>query len=423
MKIRAGDGCDELGHTEMLSTPVFYHANPGDRLTLKNSNFKFNVATYRPEVEPRWIYTYDYAPDQSWTIYNKDLSGESYRQDDYIFESHVYFRVCLRKVNGDLFNENDDLNKILEFKTTPSQKKPKQWIINEVGRVTDKVKNLQEAGDHVFILMTDSHYNVNGTWEDTFNSIKQLCQNLNPDGIIHLGDITDGMVTGDATRYYVKKVLNDLRSCNIPVRLNLGNHDTNYFRNNHEPFSVQQQKELYFDGKDIRYHVDIPGIRMIFLDSYDPTIEHRYGYSQECLKWFNHSMESVPDGSKALIFSHLPPLARLQFWAKIIRGEAEIINIIDSNRHKTLAWINGHNHSDFIDNNERFPIISIANAKCEAFTERKTEGFITPDRELNNTSQEAFDIMLINAEKEQIRFIRFGAGRDKIISKGKAEWA
>ena len=96
MKIRAGDGCEELGHDEMLSTPLFYLANPGDKLTLLDSAYKYAIATYRLEVDERWIYTYDYAPDQSWTVYNKDLSGGSYRQDEYTFDKQVYFRVCIR---------------------------------------------------------------------------------------------------------------------------------------------------------------------------------------------------------------------------------------------------------------------------------------------------------------------------------------
>lgn len=89
---------------------------------------------------------------------------------------------------------------------------------------------------------------------------------------------------------------------------------------------------------------------------------------------------------------------------------------------KILAFINGHNHADLLDNEEGFPIISMVNSKCEAFTEYKPEAFITPGRKLGELSQEAFDIMLVNTEKRQIRFARFGAGKNKEVTHGRAEW-
>jgi Icc-related predicted phosphoesterase len=387
-------------------------------------------------VEPRWIYTYDYAPDQSWTIYNNDLSGDTYRQEDYIFEKQLYFRICIRKTNGEVFNETGtapkDINDIIHFETKAQtnreakQKENKKWITDEAKRVVKRINSKKELGDMAFVLMTDTHYNVNGTWEDTFDAVEQLCEEIDLTGIIHLGDLSDGMVTGEATRYYAKTVLNDLKSFGVPVWLTLGNHDTNYFRRNPEPFSIKQQKELYFSGGDVHYCVDLHkvhnNLRLIFLDSYDPGEELRYGYSCECIKWLENTLANTPDNIKTIIFSHLPPVARLQFWTKQIRGEAEILEVIKTHQSKMLAWINGHNHADRLDDNEGFPIVSVANAKCEAFTERKTEGFVTPERKLNDRTQEAFDIILVNAEKETIRFIRYGSGKDRIIQKGKTQW-
>jgi len=428
MKIRAGDGCEELGHAEMLSTPLFYYANPGDKITLLNTAYKFNIATYRSQVEQRWIYTYDYAPDQNWTIYNGDLSGDSYRQKEYIFENNVYFRICLRKVNGEFFDGTEDINKILAFHETSTltpavkQGEKKQWIIDEAQRVVNQVNDHRENEDNIFILLTDTHYNVNGTWDDTSNAIDQICQEIKPNGIIHLGDMTDGMVTGAVTKHYVKIILSDLKSHGIPVWITLGNHDTNYFRKNPEPFTDEQIKELYFNNNEKRYYIDLPAMRLIFLDSYDYKEEFRYGYSNECVSWLESILESTPLKSKVLVFSHLPPVTRLQFWTNNLRGENEITEILNKHTNKIIAWINGHNHADRLDSAENYPIVSIANAKCEAFTEIKTEGFITPERKLNDITQEAFDILIVNPEKEAIRFIRFGAGKDRIIKNGKAQW-
>jgi len=422
LKIRADDGCEELGFPEILSTPLFYQANPGDRLTLIDDAYKFNIATYRPEIEPRWIYTYAYAPDQSWTIYNKDLSGDSYRQSDYIFDKNTYFRVCLRKRSGESFDGVEDINKIIKFESTPVAAAPKPWLIKEVEAVVERISKAMASGSRAFLLMADTHYNVNGTWSDTQEAVKLISQKIKLDGIIHLGDMTDGMVSGDATRHYVRLVLDGLKSCGAPVWIALGNHDANYFRNNSEIFTIKEQRELYLDGGETNYFYDFPGLRLIFLDSFRHNEELRYGFSQENVAWLKQTLDAAPPSSKSLIFSHLPPLTRLQYWTKTIRGEEQLTEILKSSADNVLAWINGHNHADLLDDDEGYPIISIANAKCEAFAEHKVESFITPPRKLGEASQELFDIMIVNGSATSAHFIRFGAGEDKIISEGKAAW-
>jgi len=235
--------------------------------------------------------------------------------------------------------------------------------------------------------------------------------------------MSDGMVTADATKHYVKIMLDGMHSCGVPVWIALGNHDTNYYRSNPEYFTVEQQRELYYNGGEIRHHIDLPNLRLIFIDSFDKDDRNRYGYTPECIKWLEQALESIPDGSQAIILSHLPPVARLQYWVNTMRGEAEIMDILKRHKDKLLAWLNGHNHADRLDNSEGFPIISIVNAKCEAFSEYKTKGFVTPDRHLGDATQEAFDLMIVNAVKRTVKLVRFGAGDDRIIKNGTAHWA
>lgn len=422
LKIRAGDGLAEPGFPEMLSTPLFYRASPGDRLILLDRNYKFNVATYSPEVEQRWMYTYAYAPEQSWTIYRGDLSGDSYRQEEYVFSERVYFRICLRKTDGGLFDAADDINSILRVDSSPAGNGIRPWLPPEAQRVAEQALAMRRPGEFAFALLTDTHYTVNGTWEDTLACVELLSRTIGFDGIIHLGDLTDGMVPGDVTRHYVETMLSGLRNCGAPVWLAIGNHDSNYFRNNPDRFTGKEQRELYLDGRDVRYSVDMPGLRLVFLDSYDPDEQFRYGYSPECAAWFEQALAALPPGRPAIVFSHLPPVTRLQYWTSALRGEEEIMAVAKRHEKKILAWVNGHNHADRLDNGEGFPIVSLANAKCEAFTERKTEGFITPERRLGDASQELWDVLLVNAAERSMRFVRFGAGRDRAVVNGKARW-
>ena len=425
MKIRAGDGLEQLGFPEMMSTPLFYKAESGERLRLLDSAYIFNVATYSTEVDPRWIYTYDYAPDQSWTNYRNDLTGDSYRQDGYGFHDTCFFRVCLRKINGDYFDGSENINDIIFYEANPPQLHPvKQWLTDEANRVANQVNALRTSDDLIFALLTDTHYVVNGTWEDTATSLLQVQKQVGFDGVIHLGDFTDGMVTGEVAQIYVNFILDSLKNLSVPYWAALGNHDANYFKGNSEYFTIEEQCEIYLNHNKPHYNVDfeIQKLRFIFLDSFNAERTLRYGYSDECIAWLGQTLAKTPNDWRVIIFSHLPPVTRLQFWAKELYGEEKIRHLMHVHASKILGWINGHNHADRIDCVESIPVVSVTNTKCEAFTEHKSEGHITPERTLDTITQEAWDVLIINTKKEQVNFVRYGSGADRIIHDKKVEW-
>ena len=53
---------------------------------------------------------------------------------------------------------------------------------------------------------------VNGTWEDTVWCIKEVNKRAPFDSIIHLGDLTDGMICREVNYHYVDIVKKDLLS-------------------------------------------------------------------------------------------------------------------------------------------------------------------------------------------------------------------
>lgn len=322
-----------------------------------------------------WIYTYAYAPDEIWEPWREKIEIED-------------------------------------------------WIGAEADRVANEIDGNQESGVLAIALLTDTHFNVNGTWSDTLKALCELNNRVHFDGIVHLGDFTDGMVSAEKTKAYAGDVISDLKSLNVPLHVCLGNHDSNYFRNNPERLSVGEQRELYLAGKESHYYIEYAEqkLKLVFLDSFDAGEALRYGYTDECINFLSETLEEMPDDWQAVIFSHLPPLAKLQYWVKEIRGEAELMKVLREHSNKIIAFITGHNHADRLYNEEAFPIISIANAKCEAYLERKTEGFITPPRRLGERTQECFDIMLINSLKRTIKFVRFGSGQNRMVENEKARW-
>lgn len=493
----------------------FYLAGPGDVLHLLDHRYEYAVATYSPEAEHRYIYTYDYQPEESWTVYRHDFSEEGFRQDDYLFSEKTYFRVVLRrtlkpseKVGNDALTggageagaggiaglqarpagvevegiaesqagpegaegiaesqtrsegvqdgpecvledsaglEERGLGNILQWQIMEPRERggapgcrddvredePKALTAELEAEAADTIRSVlgKRTGETLhFLLMSDSHYTVNGTWEDTVRNLGRVAEGLKAEGIrldgfIHLGDATDGLVPAEVTRDYVAAMGKDIGGLDIPFYYVLGNHDSNYFKNNPERFSEEEMAALYLPGREKGYyHQDFEPqrLRMVFLDSFDPKEKVRYGFHDEELDWLEDILRQTPLDWHVLVYSHVPPTPRLHYWSKEIRGSQRLLRILRNfqtgGAPRLLGFIHGHNHADQVDYGEGFPIISIGCNKCEYFADKKPEGAIAYERTLGTVSQDLWDVLVISAGHGTMDFIRFGAGEDRHIS-------
>ncbi len=469
----------------------FYRAEKGDMLHLLDGKYEYAVATYALKTDPKYIYTYDYQPEENWTEYRHDLEADNWNRKDYVFTEKVYFRVVFRneaKQSGPF-----GLEEILQWRRAEregAEKRKEKRPQEESGRAQEKDKRLQEkegrleereskqqegkeglreregksqerkgrleewesrsqeggsrpkegrdsvqeknggqqdVGDDLwessvgswrpesqedlrreaestvqavcdrqtrdslnFLLMTDSHYTVNGTWRDTLYNLHMTVDALKergvrPEGFLHLGDATDGLVQAEITRDYVEAMQKDIRDLGLPLYYVLGNHDSNYFRNNPERFSEKEMRELYLPEREkiycrkqgqlptiecgagtapfigseeytsdklyhrnryanpvighgmkctssdkLYYYQDFAAehLRMIFLDSFDPNESVRYGFHEEELDWLEDLLAQTPLDWYVLVFSHVPPTPRLHYWSKEIRGSSRLIRIL-----------------------------------------------------------------------------------------------
>ncbi len=418
-------GMLESGFPDRFSTLHFYHAFPGDRLHLLNQQYEYAVAVYSLDREETFLYTYSYQKEENWSTYTGNLTPDSYSQEDFTFPSECYFRINLKRCDGAPFNEGlKVMDQIIEFLSTESQYTNKDWFREEIDKVALEVNrsmSVREPDSMSFILLTDSHYVVNGTWEDTVRNISAVTARTHPDGIIHLGDLTDGMVSREVTEDYVNQTMEDMKSLGLPLYLALGNHDSNYFYNNPDKFTEEEQYQLYLreinqEHSKLYYYKDMEKIRtrFIFLHSFDDTQMVRYGFSDEEVIWFEQVLTEVPEGFRVLIFSHVPPLPEIHFWSDQIRNGERMIELAESYARTpgrtVLGWIHGHNHADQIYRKRVFPIISRGCNKCEYFLDKKPEGAITYERRPGDVSQDLWDVLILSAHQEELHFVRFGAG-------------
>lgn len=430
--IYASTGMIGRNQPDRMSSMQFYLADKGSRLQLLDKQYYFNVATYSLDFDSNYLHSYEYAPEQGWITYAKDLSGDSYQQEDYVFADKCYFRVCLKRVDGAKFSrqEEEKIDKIFKYISTAKQNEEINAVfLPEIKRTTEKIRSLKTEGSLVLAVITDTHYTVNGTWQDTAKNLHAVHQQAKFDSIIHLGDMTDGMVPRELTVEYIGRMLADLKRLHIPVHIVLGNHDANYFAGNPDVFSIEEQVELYQKhSQDYKsdpalpyYYTDYKeqGVRCIFLNAYDNNEKVRYGFDRQQLQWLESVLEKTPKHYVVLIFSHDAPLARLDFWSDEIRNGDALMEILENHQrvyNNILAFIHGHAHSDYVYTERLFPIVSIGCGKCEDMQEKKTEGFVTEKREIGTLTQELWDILIVKPNKRQIEFVRFGAGKDKTIS-------
>lgn len=430
--IYASTGYLGKGQKDRMSTLNFYKASKGDKICLLDENYYFNIATYSLKFNDKYIYTYCYEENESWTTYNKDLSGTTYIQSDYIFQEDVYFRICLKRLDGKDFTraEGKNINNILKFYSEEQSYTEKPYFKKEIKNTVDTVLEKTKENSLVLGVLTDSHYTVNGTWEDTVDNIKKVCEKSRFNGIVHLGDLTDGMMPYKVTKQYAEKMIEDLKETKVPLYFVVGNHDSNYFYGNEEKLTEEQIYDIYEkhsdryvnrEDKKLYYYVDFERVKLraLFLSSFDYREEVRYGFSKEELIWTQETLNNVPEGYSVIVFSHEAPLAELDFWSDKIRNGEELMKILESYNEepntKVMAFIHGHTHADYIYTKSSFPIISIGCSKCEYFTDKKPKGSVTARRKLNSIVQDLWDVLIITPEENKIEFIRFGAGEDRIV--------
>lgn len=440
------DGCLVPDSPFHMATELFYEVCAGDYIECLNKEYIFAVASFSKERDEKYLYMYDYKKDSAWVTYRQDLTPESYSQETYVFAKEGYCRICLKRVDGKEITEKDaeKINDILGFYTTPKEYFPKECFAQEITDTAEKVTAIKKlcsekngnsigAQDNLlcFCLLADSHYTVNGTWEDTADNIKRTLHMLldgeqNTAAIVHLGDFTDGMTSKKVTSYYVNKMLADLRENGIPLYVTLGNHDSNYFRGNKQRFSCQEQNELF--GLEQEYYYvdyDIQQIRCLFLSSYNADTPVRYGFSDEEIEWIRQTLDRTPSGYKVLIFSHEAPLDNLDYWARLIRNGKRLVTLLEEYNAREdcqiLAYIHGHTHAEHIYRGCSFPIISIGCNKCEYYPDKKPAGSHAYERVPDTITQDLWDVLLVDAKTEKLYFVRFGAGVDRVVDCKKTE--
>ena len=154
------------------------------------------------ERNPSYIYSYTYQPEENWASYTQNLTPQSYSREDYIFDQECWFRVCVRREDGkDLSSEDfGRSDELIEYQETQKAAavRPKPWFEQEIAETIASIRQFeQETAETIapirqkdiphtmkLCLLTDTHYTVNGTWEDTLHNIWSVAAHIKYDAIV-----------------------------------------------------------------------------------------------------------------------------------------------------------------------------------------------------------------------------------------------
>ena len=281
--------------------------------------------------------------------------------------------------------------------------------------LAERVEAVGGSGDLTLFLVADSHYAVNGNWETTAKDLKAAARKIRPDGVVHLGDLTEGHLPKAVTERYAGYVLRDLGEVSDRVFVCIGNHDVNGLGQKKEAFTKAEALALYSGRDRESFYEDFPGqkLRLYFLASFDPsakTEEKQFGFSLGDRLFVKRTLGRMPKDWHAVVFSHAPLLGEMHVLGTPIRGGEKLLRILAGDG-RVLAFVHGHNHRDGIAVKDGLPVISVGCSFCPPNGSIEKAG--VPARQPGTVSEDLWDVMRIRGDGSGIDLLRFGAGEDR----------
>ncbi|MBQ9827377.1 MAG: metallophosphoesterase [Lachnospiraceae bacterium] len=395
----------------------------GTRISLKAPGFIFRVFAYKKELPPELIYTSTMPPEGCMMIYDPDASCLNWQDREFTVHCDSYIRLSARSSYGSVLDADLYLDDIFEIVPGPSTEGPEgtgegpSFMAEELEDTVSKVLKCRREKDFVFIMPADTHYAFGGTWKDTEACIRALAGRIGPDMIVHLGDITDGMMPESLDSMCVKRTDRGLKAAGIPVRYCVGNHDLVSIYSDDIKGYAERKTDLITGGRGAYYYEDLPekNIRCIYLSAYEPSEEDPYGFSVEEISWLERTLKEMPEGFKALVFTHVSPLLNMVQKSDRVRNASKVMEVLKASYkdRNILGVFAGHSHVDSLDN-AGFPVIRTGCAKLEdhaAGSRPLHTGVFT--RKAGTASQELLDIAVVHTDTADMDIIRFGKGEDR----------
>lgn len=202
--------------------------------------------------------------------------------------------------------------------------------------------DIEKGQAHSFIQISDTEIGEKGVGE-WIDFIKDTINEKNPAFLIHTGDIcyVDGL----------KKHIEGMNSENmgVPVRYIIGNHDYVEGKYGEELFeSIYGPVWYSFEVGNVHYVVT----------PFQTGGDYKSGYNKnDRWRWLENDLKNTDENMKVVMFNHTDPPSD-DYVISFDRKE------LDLKKHNLIAWVFGHYHHNYIEENDGVLNISTARPDC-----------------------------------------------------------
>lgn len=324
-----------------------------------------------------------------------------------------------------------------------SKTEMKDYFADEMTDTVEKIRARQGNQAATIIVCTDIHYRDIYEGYRPFApfaahgaglAMKELARRVRIDNLVCMGDAIDGLWDAAQGKMDARDVARILSGPDVPILYAIGNHDDNrYYANNsgdrnftakeiHAEFIQQVDERTSVGGamQGCNYYRDIErlGLRLIVLMSIN--FNKQYYYTPDTQNFLTATLNSMPEGYKAVIFTHTPLLNSHTYSnAQTINGGAAVSSIIESNREKVIGLFYGHTHFDnqwmspFVEINEG--CVKVYNTEDGTCGPNAPEGAYFPERAVGDYRESLWDVVVVDKVNSLLSCIRFGAGVDRYV--------
>lgn len=331
--------------------------------------------------------------------------------------------------------------------TRLSKDECKPYFSDEIADTLAKVKKRQNSSSVTLGLITDMHYRgleiVSGSAPSfapysplaAILTIKRLGEMVRLDNIMCLGDSIDGRQWVGRAMLDANDISEFFSFTDVPLLYSIGNHDDNRYYSKDGGDRRLTQGEIYsYFVQQVDERTSLGGamngcnyyrddarhnIRFIILMSID--FSGAYNFTSATRTWLTNTLGSMPQGYKAIIFTHVPPPPAQNWSGTEYTGGVATASILSENSDKIICVFDGHTH---LDNVYLSPYVSV-NLCCQKVYNSTyagnpvgstaPEGAWWPVREAGTKNEILWDTVVLNQDEGLLSCIRVGAGVDRYI--------
>lgn len=270
-------------------------------------------------------------------------------------------------------------------------------------------------------------------------NIAELSKRIRIDNVVCMGDQIDGYWSAEWAQRDSSDIFSFFNKAKAPLLDTIGNHDDNrYFANGSgdrkltpgEQYSyfiqpVDERAVLSTTMNGCNYYRDVERSKIRLIVPIGVNLNGGYAYTNDTVSWFADVLDSMPQGYKAMVFTHEHFLGA-QGWSDNITGGSRMAEVIASNIDKVICVFFGHTH---VDNVWLSPYVGInvaaqkvynaeresVDGKNNPMGESAPEDSWWPLRSVGDSRENLWDVVSVDTLNSVLACFRFGAGVDRFI--------